>query len=144
MSLKVGIVGTAAVGKTHFINRLENKKFVRCYIATAQYDIRNVSYKDVDIEFRDFGGCHYIPSTSNDLFIDLDVLLLMIDDSKISYTNGKNLAIKIMKEYQPKRLLLVQNKIDKDVNNDGLRSKAYKISVKNNEGIEELMDAIIN
>lgn len=144
MSLKVGIIGTAAVGKTHFIDRLENKKFARCYIATAQYDIRNVSYKDVNIEFRDFGGCYYIPSTSNDLFIDLDVLLLMIDDSKISYTDGKNLAIKIMKKYQPKRLLLVQNKIDKDVNNDGLRSKAYKISVKKNEGIEELMDAIIN
>jgi len=39
--------------------------------------------------------------------------------------------------------MLIQNKIDK-IDNDKLLSTAYKISVKNNEGIQELMDDILS
>ena len=67
----------------------------------------------------------------------------MVDETKFSYSSGKHLASKVMEEYSPKRMILVQNKIDR-IDNDKLLSKAYKISVKNNEGIEELMDTILS
>lgn len=142
MSLKIAIVGTAGVGKTNFIDRLEEKPFDRCYNLTDQYDIRNVYYRDTDIEFRDFAGTQYYKTADNDYFIGLDVLLLMVDDSKISYKEGKKVATKILAKYSPKRVMLVQNKIDK-IDNNHLLSRAYKISVKTNEGIQELMDNIL-
>jgi predicted GTPase len=80
--------------------------------------------------------------TDNDLFYDLDVLILMVDDTKISYKNGKNAASQILAKYSPKRVMLVQNKID-IIDNNNLLSRAYKISVKTNEGIQELMDDVI-
>jgi len=141
MSLKVAIVGTTGVGKTQFIDRLEGKPFDRCYNLTDQYDIRNICYGDVDIEFRDFAGTQYY-MTDNDLFYDLDILILMVDDTKISYKNGKNAASQILAKYSPKRVMLVQNKID-IIDNNSLLSRAYKISVKTNEGIQELMDDVI-
>jgi small GTP-binding protein len=141
MSLKVAIVGTTGVGKTQFIDRIEGKQFDRCYNLTEQYDIRNVCYGDVDIEFRDFAGTQYY-MTDNDLFFDLDVLILMVDDTKFSYKNGKKAASKILAKYSPKRVMLVQNKIDK-IDNNNLLSRAHKISVKTNEGIQELMDDIL-
>lgn len=141
MSLKVAIVGTTGVGKTQFIDRLEEKPFDRCYNVTEQYTIRRIRYRDTDIEFRDFTGTQYY-NTDNDLFSNLDVLILMVDDSNISYENGKKAAVEILAKYSPKRVMLVQNKIDK-IDNDKLLSRAYKISVKTNEGIQELMDDII-
>ena len=140
MSFKIGIVGTTGVGKTQFIDRLEGHTFCICYKVTDQYDVRRILYRDKDIEFRDFAGTYY--NTDNDLFIDLDVLLLMVDDSKISYTRGKKLASEVLAKYSPKKVMLVQNKIDR-IDNDKLLSRTYKISVKNNEGIEELMDDIL-
>jgi GTPase SAR1 family protein len=141
MSFKVGIVGTAGVGKTQFIDRLEGKRFNRCYNATEQYDIRRVLYGETDIQFHDFAGSYFI--TDNDLFIGLDVLLLMVDDTKISYTRGKKLASEVLAKYSPKKVMLVQNKIDVIDSNNRL-SRAYKISVKTNEGIQELMDDILS
>jgi small GTP-binding protein len=145
MSLKVAIIGTTGVGKSQLIDRLEGKSYDRCYNVTDQYDIRNICYRDTDIEFRDFAGTQYY-MTDNDLFYDLDVLILMVDDTKISYKNGKNAASQILAKYSPKRVMLVQNKIDKTDridNNNNLLSRAYKISVKTNEGIQELMDDVI-
>jgi len=89
MSLKVAIIGITGVGKSQLIDRLEGKQYDRCYNLTDQYDIRNVCYGDTNIEFRDFAGTQYY-MTDNDLFFDLDVLLLMVDDSKISYKEGKS------------------------------------------------------
>ena len=51
-------------------------------------------------------------------------------------------AIKIIRKYAPKRVMLVQNKIDK-IDNNHLLSRAYKISVKTNSRIQELMDDIL-
>jgi small GTP-binding protein len=141
MSFKIGIVGTAGVGKTQFIDRLEGKQFDCYYNVTNQYNIRRIYYKERDIQFHDFAGTYY--NTDNDLFIGLDVLILMVDDSKISYKNGKKAAAEILAKYSPKRVILIQNKIDK-IDNDKLLSTAYKISVKNNEGIQELMDDILS
>jgi small GTP-binding protein len=141
MSFKIGIIGTAGVGKTQFIDRLEGKAFDRRYIMTDQYKIRRILCGETDIEFHDFAGTQYY-RTDNDLFFDLDVLILMVDDSKISYKNGKKAANEILAKYSPKRVILVQNKIDK-IDNDKLLSRAYKISVKNNEGSQELMDEIL-
>jgi small GTP-binding protein len=141
MSLKVAIVGTTGVGKTQFIDRLEGKPFDRCYNVTDQYSIRNIRYMETDIKFRDFAGTQSY-TTDNDLFINLDVLILMVDDTKISYKNGKNAASQILAKYSPKRVMLVQNKID-IIDNNNLLSRAYKISVKTNEGIQELMDDIL-
>ena len=59
MSLKVAIVGNTGVGKTQFIDRLEEKPFDRCYNVTDKYAIRNIRYRDTDIEFRDFTGTQY-------------------------------------------------------------------------------------
>lgn len=120
MSLKVAIVGTTGVGKTQFIDRLEGKAFDKCYNVTDQYAIRRIRYRDTDIQFHDFAGTQYY---------NTDVLILMVDDSKISYRNGKKAAVKILAKYSPKRVMLVQNKIDK-IDNDKLLSRAYKISVK--------------
>jgi GTPase SAR1 family protein len=139
MSFKIGIVGTAGVGKTQFIDRLEGKRFDRHYNVTEQYDIRRFRYKETDIQFHDFAGTYFI--TDNDLFIGLDVLLLMVDDTKISYTRGKKLASEVLAKYSPKKVMLIQNKIDVIDSNNRL-SRAYKISVKTNEGIQELMDDI--
>lgn len=141
MSFKIGIVGTTGVGKTQFIDNLEGNTFCVCYKVTKQYDVRRILYRDKDIEFREFAGTYW--NHNNDLFIGLDVLLLMVDETKFSYSSGKHLASKVMEEYSPKRMILVQNKIDR-IDNDKLLSKAYKISVKNNEGIEELMDTILS
>lgn len=140
MSFKIGIVGTTGVGKTQFIDSLEGHTFCVCYNVTNQYDVRRIRYMDTDIQFRDFAGTYY--NTSNDLFIGLDVLLLMVDDSKISYTKGKKLASEVLAKYSPKKVVLVQNKIDR-IDNDKLLSRAYKISVKNNEGIQDLMADIL-
>jgi small GTP-binding protein len=141
MSLKVAIIGTTGVGKSQLIDRLEGKSYDHCYNVTDQYDIRNICYRGTNIEFRDFAGTQYYV-TDNDLFFDLDVLILMIDDTKISYKNGKNAASQILAKYSPKRVMLVQNKID-IIDNNSLLSRAYKISVKTNEGIQELMDDVI-
>ena len=141
MSLNVAIVGTTGVGKTQFIDRLQGKRFNRSYKVTNQYDVRKVCYRHTNIEFRDFAGTQSY-FTDNDLFFDLDVLLLMVDDSEISYKNGKKMALKILGKYSPKRVIIVQNKID-GIDRDSLMSKAYKISVKTNEGIQELMDDVI-
>jgi predicted GTPase len=141
MSLKVAIIGNTGVGKSQLIDRLEGKPYDWCYNVTDQYDIRNICYGDTNIEFRDFAGTQsYV--TDNDLFFDIDVLLLMVDDSNTSYKNTIKRAIKIMRKYSPKRVMLVQNKIDK-IDNNHLLSRAYKISVKTNEGIQELMDDVI-
>jgi len=137
MSFKIGIVGTTGVGKTQFIDRLQGNRFNSFYKVTSQYDIRKLRYGDKDIEFRDFAGTSYYNNTNNDLFIDLDVLLLMFDDVK-SYKRGKELALKIIEKYSPKRVMVVQNKIDR-MDGDELNSKAYKISVKSHSGIQELM-----
>jgi len=142
MSFKIGIVGITGVGKTQFIDRLEGKAFDTHYSMTDQYEIRWIRHGKTDIEFRDFAGTQYF-RTDNDLFFDLDVLILMVDDSKISYKNGKKAAAEILAKYSPKRVMLIQNKIDK-IDNDKLLSTAYKISVKNNEGIQELMDDILS
>jgi small GTP-binding protein len=142
MSFKIGIVGTAGVGKTQFIDRLEGKAFDRRYNMTDQYEIRRILYGETDIEFCDFGGTQYY-KTDNDLFIGLDALVLMVDDSKISYINGKKIGSEILVKYSPKKVVLVQNKIDKIDSNKRL-SRAYKISVKTNEGIQELMDEILS
>ena len=141
MSLKVAIIGTAGVGKTQLIDRLEGKSYDCCYNVTDQYDVRNICYRDTNIEFRDFAGTQS-STTDNDLFFDIDVLLLMVDDTNISYKNVIKRAVKIMRKYSPKRVMLVQNKIDK-IDNNSLLSRAYKISVKTNEGIQELMDDIL-
>jgi small GTP-binding protein len=141
MSLKIGIVGTSGVGKTQFIDRLEGKKFDRCYNLTDQYDIRNICYRDKDIQFRDFAGTQYY-MTDNDLFFDLDVLIFMVDNTEISYKNGRKAVSKILTKYAPKKVVLVQNKID-IIEDNKLLSRASKISVKNNEGIQELMDDIL-
>jgi len=145
MSFTIGIVGTAGVGKTRFIDRLDGNEFDSSYKATDQYEIRRLYYRNIDIEFRDFAGTQYY-KTDNDLFFDLDVLLLMVDEFKISYINGRKIASEILAKYLPKKVILVQNKIDKidKIDNDKLLSRAHKISVKNNEGIEELMDEILN
>jgi small GTP-binding protein len=141
MSFKIGIVGTTGVGKTQFIDRLEGKPYDRCYNVTDQYNIRNICYGGKNIEFRDFAGTQsYI--TTNDLFIGLDVLLLLVDDTKTSYKNGRKMAVKILEKYSPKRVIVVQNKTD-IIDNDKLLSRAYKISIKNNEGVQELMDYIL-
>jgi predicted GTPase len=66
----------------------------------------------------------------------------MVDDTNISYKNVIKRAVKIMRKYSPKRVMLVQNKIDR-IDNNILLSRAYKISVKTNEGIQELMDDIL-
>ena len=141
MSFKIGIVGTAGVGKTQFIDKLKGNGFDRCYNVTDQYEIREIRYGNTDIEFRDFAGTQYY-KTDNDLYIGLHVLILMVDDSKISYKNGKKTAAEILAKYSPARVMVVQNKIDK-IDNDKLLSRAYKISLKNNEGIQELMDEIV-
>jgi len=141
MSLKIGIVGTAGVGKTQFIDRLSTNTFDRCYNPTDQYDIRNICYRDKDIEFRDFAGTQYY-MTDNDLFFDLDVLIFMVDNTEISYKNGRKAASEILAKYAPNRVVLVQNKID-IIEDDKLLSRACKISVKTNEGIQELMDDIL-
>ena len=141
MSLKVAIIGTAGVGKTQLIDRLEGKSYDCCYNVTDQYDVRNICYRDTNIEFRDFAGTQS-STTDNDLFFDIDVLLLMVDDTNISYKNVIKRAVKIMRKYSPKRVMLVQNKIDK-IDNNSLLSRAYKISVKNNEGIQDLMADIL-
>jgi len=142
MCLRIGIVGTAGVGKTRFIDRIETKGFDRRYTMTDQYEIRRIYYRDTYIEFRDFAGTQYY-NTDNDLLIDLDLLILMVDEFKISYTNGKKIVSEILTKYSPKRVMLVQNKIDK-IDKDKLLSRAYKISVKNNEGIQELMNDILS
>jgi small GTP-binding protein len=141
MSLKIGIVGTTGVGKTQFIDRLEGKQFDRCYNVTDQYDVRRIRYRDKDIEFCDFAGTQYY-MTDNDLFFDLDALIFMVDNTEISYKNGRKAASEILAKYAPKRVVLVQNKID-IIADDELLSRACKISVKNNEGIQELMDDIL-
>jgi GTPase SAR1 family protein len=142
MSLTIAIFGTAGVGKTKFIDRIEGKSFDRCYRATDQYDIRKICYRDVDIEFRDFAGTQYY-NTDNDLFFDLDVLIFMVDNTEISYMNGRKAASEILAKYAPKKVVLVQNKID-IIEDNKLLSRACKISVKNNEGIQELMDDILS
>ena len=79
--------------------------------------------------------------TNNDYYYDLDVLLLMVDDRRISFVLGKKVASELLAKYSPKRVMVVQNKID-ITENDKLLSRAHKISIKNNEGIKELMDEI--
>jgi len=142
MSIKVGIIGIAGVGKTQFIDKLEGKK---CYSYLPTFDtvIRMFRYSEnKNIEFRDFSGIQYY-KTDDEYFNNLDVLLLMVDNRHISYINGKKMANELLKKYSFRKVMIVQNKTD-GIDKDKIIPKAHKISVNNNTGITELMKKIIS
>lgn len=145
MSFKVAIIGTAGVGKTHFLNKIGNEsRKNRIYVASCGNEIRRIRYRDKNIDFIDSAGQEiYCSSTiNNDHYIDLDLLILMVDGNPRSYKVGRKIASEILSKYFPSRVMLVQNKID-IIENDRLLSRAHKISVKNNDGIEDLMNEIV-
>lgn len=141
--IKVALIGHQAVGKTCFLERLKTGKFNRQYKSTEGYDIHEyqhdymrkfVFYDFSAVERYAYSDCYYKP-------VDFNIIALMIDYNRMSYVEGKKWLNKLLKIHPKSMGVIIKNKIDLDIKDDNANvRKAGKISVKNNEGIDTVLE----
>jgi len=140
--IKVALIGHQGVGKTCLLERLTTGKFNRQYKATERYDICKYKHDYLrKFVFYDFSGVERYAYQDYEDFIYFDIIVLMIDYTRMSYTDGKKWYNKLLKKFPQSMGIIIKNKIDykdKDTNTDVRNT--FKISVKNNEGIDKLLE----
>ena len=159
----VALVGRPNVGKSTLLNALTGEKVA---IVTAKpQTTRNrilgiVNRPGAQIVFMDTPGIHKPLSRLNERMMSFvrqaleerDVALLIVDAS-VPFGKGDEFALKLLKDYSPKSILLL-NKIDLIAKQRLLPlmdrySKLHEfeeiipISAKTGDGLEELMSAVI-
>ena len=141
--IKVALIGHQGVGKTCFLERLTTGKFNKQYKATEGYYVyHKYEYKHYlrKFVFYDFPGIERYAYQGGD-YVDFDIIALMIDDSRLSYTEGKIWSDKLLKKYPRSIGIIIKNKIDRDYKDATINVRnTFKISVKNNEGIDKLLE----
>jgi GTPase SAR1 family protein len=149
--IRVGLLGLSGVGKTNFLNTIKGQyKRNYMYIATCDsylspFNTYEIKYKEKKIIFHDFSGTErYMeyPFESPE-FHNFDIVALMIDNTKISYTEGKKWHRKILNKFPGSKALRIRNKIDIVDKNPNTEVSAVEISVKNKTGLENVLDEII-
>lgn len=132
--MKVGVIGISEVGKTQFLNSLSRHPRQRMYVPDLfNVEVREFNYDNRLIEFYDF---HRILEMTQ----HLDVILLMIDDRRLSYRRGMEAVRKLWKPQI--RVIVVQNKIDLIAEEDRIPN-TIGLSVKNGTGITDVLEAIV-
>lgn len=142
--IKVALIGYQAVGKTCFLERLKTGKFNRFYRGTSGHDIHEYQHDYMrKFVFYDFSAVErYAYSLYYYKPVDFDIIALMIDYNRLSYVEGKKWLNKLLKIHPKSVGVIIKNKIDLDIIKDENANvrKAGKISVKNNEGIDTLLE----
>jgi GTPase SAR1 family protein len=140
--IKVALIGLQSVGKTCFLERLKTGKFNRFYRGTSGYDIHEYQHDYMrKFVFYDFSAVErYAYSDYYYKPVDFDIIALMIDYNRLSYLEGKKWLNKLLKIHPKSVGVIIKNKIDLDKDGNANVRKAGKISVKNNEGIDTLLE----
>ena len=140
--IKVALIGHQGVGKTCFLERLTTGKFNRQYKATKRYDICEYKHDYLrKFVFYDFSGVDRYAYQDYDDFMYFDIIALMIDYTRISYTDGKKWYHKLLKKNPQSMGIIIKNKIECDCKDANINVRnTFKISVKNNEGIDKVLE----
>ena len=145
--LNILVLGSGGVGKTAFINRLNNTNFERLYIPTQGQVATNVNYNNVVFNLVEFAGQEQYGKAQ---YLDADAIILMFDyTSNLSY---KNLQYWYDNKCSAKHIpiVIVANKIDvqyigqnkpkKPMPFEQENFRYFEISAKNNTNVTNVMD----
>lgn len=144
--VNVSLIGVSSSGKSSFIERLKNDKFIRSYFPSKSLTEIRFVYNFTEFTFFDHGG-QYMYNDDSRLFSKnsdlVDIIVLMIDNtSKISSKFGMKWLNEIKEN---KKYLIVVNKCDLPssvLHNH--REDVIRISVKTGDGIDRFIEKIIN
>ena len=144
--VNVSLVGLGCTGKSSFIERLKNDKFIRSYIPSKSLTEVRFVHNFTEFTFFEHGG-QYMYNDDSRLFSKnsdlVDIIVLMIDNtSKISSKFGKKWLNEIKEN---KKYLIVVNKCDLPssvLHNH--REDVIRISVKTGYGMDRCIEKIIN
>ena len=141
INIKIALIGSSCVGKTTFLKRLSNNNFERSYVKTESYNISIIIRDNITYEFYDFAGdelyCHVYDTEFYEIF---DVVFLMVDNSRISYKNGKEWLRKINIRNVP--TFKIRNKCD--INDEFSNLNGYiNISTKTGQGVDNVLERIV-
>lgn len=150
--ITIGIVGRPNVGKSSLLNTLlEEEKAIVTDIEGTTRDIveGNINLNGIIIKLIDTAGIRETDNIvekigvekSKDIIEKCDLIILMLNNNEELNNEDKNL-LSILKE---KKHIILINKIDLEnkLNIKELKDNYIKISIKENKGIEELKQKII-
>jgi GTPase SAR1 family protein len=140
--ITISLIGLGGVGKSSFLERIINNKFILTYIPSNSIKKIKFIHNFTEFIFFDHGGQH-IHSPNCRYFSrnnpNIDLIILMIDNtSKLSYKFG----MKWLKEIKgDKKSMILVNKIDIQ-SNLSLPDEVIRISTKRGEGLENILENI--
>ena len=148
--INIALIGCGS-GKTQFLKNLIGKKFSPVYYHTTGFYMANKYEVEYDplktLVFYEFSSVErYMTYSDDDFnFVDFNIIALMIDKSRVSYTNGKDWLDKLLKRYPRSKKIIIKNKIDQNIVDANIKVKGtYDISVKKNQGIDVLLKKMAN
>lgn len=150
--IKIAILGKPNVGKSSLLNILlnENKAIVTDIEGTTRdYVEGSILLKGIPLNLIDTAGIR----NTNDIVekIGVDKSIQMINDADLIlllFNNNEKLdanELEIYNKIKNKKHILINNKCDlqKNIELENIDEKVINISTKNNIGIDELLDKII-
>ena len=138
-NIKVLLVGSSCVGKSSVLKKLQNKNYRPIsYFATDSYSTTTIRRGPFNFVFTELAGrCMVFFPGIEKLISDTDIIVYLSDSTRLSFQCVKNfnsrkinkptLYVRNKKEYTP---LYSTSEIE------------HSISVKNSEGVEELLGKI--
>ena len=150
--IKVGIIGRPNVGKSSLLNSLlEEEKAIVTDIEGTTRDIveGTINLNGIILNITDTAGIRETTNIVEKLGVEKSKEIINKSDLIIMILNNNELLtkedIKLLELIKDKKHIIVSNKIDLDSKLDytKLPKDIIKISIINNEGIEELKERII-
>lgn len=138
---KVAIFGNGGTGKTTIVNRLLGNKFDPRYCATLGVKVNPIHCHDVVLDIWDVAGQERFCGLIDGYFVNCDMGILVIDDTRLSITIGKTWLAKFKRICPDKPVLIVRNK--SEISNDKHNAKFdISLSAKNTMTMAPLLKRI--
>lgn len=152
---KVSIIGDSGVGKSTFIHRFKQDKFIQEYIPTIGVEVHPcivpTTNGPICFNMWDISGQEKLRGLLDGYLVGSDAIIIMFSyDSRLSYTSAKRLYQHVKKSYPNVPVLLVGNKIDivprKVLIVDPLFTlvRTVDIDVRNEVGLDTVFSALID
>ena len=137
-TIKLLIVGDSTVGKSNFICRFTEDRFVENYMASTGIDLKTTSIeiegKTIKLQLWDTAGQEKYRSITKSLFLKAQGIIALYDiTSESSFVNLKNWLILINEECIPDiPIIIIGNKIDLEDQRIIVKEKAIEYAKQKN------------
>ncbi len=138
--IKILIIGDSTVGKTNFVYKFSEDKFIENYFASTGIELKTTSIqidgKSIKIQLWDTAGQEKYRAMTKNLYLKSQGIIILFDiTNETSFINLKNWMSQIKESCgEDIPILLVGNKIDLEDNR--VINKERAMEYANNENIE--------